>query len=170
MATPADSEAADPLLGQIDATLTLAIEQSRLASSRATNPDLRQFAAGQVERYTALRDELRGLTHELGGAPQRVSALAPSPTQPLETLQLAHGAQFDRVYVRQALDVHRHLLGALDVALRRAGDDELRRALRELRGTVPGQTGTAGERGAFGVVVAAGVPDTAATTPLMRLR
>jgi predicted outer membrane protein len=131
------------LLAQIDATLTRAIEQSRLASARASDADLRRFATLQVARYTGLRTELRATTHDEPAPSPLVATLAPPHAQGLAALRAARGAQFDRAYVRQALEVHRRLLGELDRALQRTRDDDLRRALRELRDSVPGRAAAA---------------------------
>ncbi|HEU4629079.1 MAG TPA: DUF4142 domain-containing protein [Gemmatimonadaceae bacterium] len=141
-AAPVREVPPDTLFDRIDATLTLAIAQGRLAAARATDPELRRFAADQVARYTALRTGLRATAYELGvGRPMATVAL--SRDLPLDTLRTARGAQFDGVYVRQALAVHRRLLGELDAALARVRDVQLRRALHELQATMtdPARTG-----------------------------
>lgn len=130
--------APDSLFGRIDATLTLAIEQSRLAALQATNPDLRAFAADRVAHYVALRADLRATAYDLDLQPANVVTLALPGDRRLDALHVARGAQFDRAYVRQALEVHQRLLGDLDAALRRVRDDDLRRALRAMRSTMPG--------------------------------
>lgn len=155
----ADGGTRDALLGRIDATLTLAIEQSRLAATQASDPDLRRFAAAQVARYTGIRTELRAMAHDEPETAPLVATLAPQQSRRLEELRTTRGAQFDRAYVHQALAVHRHLLGELDLALQRARDDDVRQALRELREGVPGRAtapGAAGPRAGLRAAVAVG--------------
>ena len=133
---PALAEPSVPveLFTRMDVTLALAIEQAQLAGRRASDVALRAFAVQQAGLYTELRAEMRRVAGDFGHAPAAVTVVAAQ--ERLGALRVARGARFDQAYVRQALAVHRELLGDLDAALRLVDDAETRRALEELRGGV----------------------------------
>ena len=124
---------------RMDATLGLAIEQAQLAARRASDVALRAFAVQQAGLYAELRAEMRRVAGGFGHAPAAATAVAAQ--ERLGEMRVARGTRFDHAYVRQALAVHRELLGDLDAALRLVDDAETRRALEELRGGVEREAG-----------------------------
>ena len=138
---PALADPAIPveLFARMDATLALAIEQSQLAARRASDVALRAFAVQQAGLYAELRTEMRRVAGGFGHAPA-APAVVPAHER-LGALRVARGARFDQAYVRQALAVHRELLGDLDAALRLVDDAETRRALETLRGEAEADAG-----------------------------
>lgn len=82
----------------------VALETSRLAQSRAENPQVRRFADFEVEEQTTVSEILNEM--------MRMPPPPPSPAdrRMMQQLQSLRGREFDRMYLTGQLDGHRRLL------------------------------------------------------------
>ena len=84
-----------------------------LAATKATNPEVKQFAKLMMSEHHALRAAGQALAKQLGvepKAPER-DPLAPYVANEMKTLQSTpKGAEFDRVYIDNEVSVHQAVL------------------------------------------------------------
>ena len=97
----------------------LAKQSSELASQKATNPKVKQFATFEIAEQTAIAQVL-------------TSPQSPAPVQlddkhaaALKSLQGASSADFDKAYLRGQIEGHSELLGIQDAFLQGKGQDTL---------------------------------------------
>jgi putative membrane protein len=116
------------------------IEQAELASSRAHDGRVRQFAAMMVKDHTAADSKTHTVagrlatTFEPSAEGRRLDASARSET---ETLRIQTGADFDRAYIAAQIEEHQAVLAAIDDDLMpHAQSRELKDLLTEIRGKV----------------------------------
>lgn len=116
------------------------IEEGRLATTRATSPDVRAFAERMVTEHTRVEAEMTATLQRSGITPrenERSRALREGTQTNLRVLGQRSGADFDREYMRVQVQEHRWLLSALDDSfIPGAQDERLRRQLQEIRGHV----------------------------------
>ncbi len=98
---------------------TVALETSRIAQDKASNEDLKRFAAFEVQEQTTLAEVLRSMmdpsataaTGQSGAAMQGDMQMDASGRDMLQTLQSQQaGAAFDKAYLDGQLQGHRNLL------------------------------------------------------------
>lgn len=82
----------------------VALETSRLAQSRAENPQVRRFADFEVEEQTTVAEILNEMMRMPPPPP------TPADRRMVQQLQALRGREFDRMYLTGQLDGHRRLL------------------------------------------------------------
>lgn len=90
---------------------SVALQTSRLAQSRAQNPQIRRFADFEVEEQTTVSEILNEMMRMPPPPP------APADRRMMEDLQRQQGAGFERMYLMGQLDGHRRLLAIQDTYL-----------------------------------------------------
>jgi putative membrane protein len=101
------------------------IQSSQLASSRAQNPAIREFAQMLIEHHTMTTQQLTAAATAAGTPP--TPDLMPMQEQMIAELQNARG-NFDQVYMRQQVQAHEMAL-ALHSNYARNGDTPALRAV-----------------------------------------
>jgi putative membrane protein len=126
--------------GVTSAVNTGEIQQGRLAASRATTNEAREFGAMMVTMHTAAQERQAALLSRLGLTPresalsQQLTATAQSTLAELETKS---GRDFDVAYLDAQIAQHRTTLQVIDtVLLPSVAADELRRELETARAEV----------------------------------
>ncbi len=115
------------------------IEQSRLASARASDARVREYAEMLLERRARARLEQAQLPF-LPSASADSRRLERNSTDALTRLQREQGADFDRAYLRLQIDEQREFLHTLRDRLQPAAQQkQLRRYLEDLAPQVESQ-------------------------------
>jgi len=86
------------------------VELGKLAQSRASNPQVKQFGQRMVEDHTKANDQLKAALRREGIAAP--TAMDPEARESYDRLSKLSGAEFDRAYVEDMVKDHRK-----DVAL-----------------------------------------------------
>ena len=110
------------------------IELGRLASQKAQNPEVKQFAQMMVDGHTKALDELKQLAQRSAGA-QLPTALDEKHQELQQRLSGLSGEEFDREYMEAMVDAHEAVEDMLED---RVGDDAI------ASGTTAGTSGTSG--------------------------
>ncbi|HZZ85033.1 MAG TPA: DUF4142 domain-containing protein [Anaeromyxobacteraceae bacterium] len=96
-------------LGKLHAANQLEIEAARLASSKATDPQVKQFAQHMIEEHTAMDQQGTALAKErnidLGSRPSSSWEDAKQRAA-VERLRSSSGADFDRAYAELMVSDH----------------------------------------------------------------
>ncbi len=143
-AAPAETTAAvpagptDPQIAHIAVTAnTIDIEAGRIAESKATRPEVQDFARTMITDHTAVNEQATALAQRLGVTPEdndvsrSLQADAAAAATQLEGLS---GAAFDSAYVEREVAYHQAVLDALDQTLiPSATNAELRALLEQMR-------------------------------------
>jgi putative membrane protein len=104
------------------------IELARLVPDRTVTPVVRTFAQRVIEDHTALDREIEQLARERSIAlPTEINPEAYTSRTELKPLS---GREFDRVYMRRALQEHRATVGRFDEQTRNARDSGVREFAR----------------------------------------
>jgi putative membrane protein len=116
------------------------IEESQLATTRADNTTVREYAAEMIREHTAATAQARMLfdSLDLVPDPNDTSRMLVMESEDAMRIMLAEtGADFDRTYMSRQRDAHRSLLSLLDMSLiESVVSVELRMMLEQLRPTV----------------------------------
>lgn len=128
----------DPQVAHVAVTAnTIDIEMGRMAESRASAAEVRQFATTMITDHTAVNEQAAALAGRLGVTPEdnevseALQADATAARGRLETLQ---GGAFDRAYIDREVAFHQAVLDALDGTLIPAATNaELRGLLEDVR-------------------------------------
>jgi putative membrane protein len=92
-----------------------AVELSRIAIEKATNPDIRAFAQRMIEDHGAAAQTLKSI---LSGQPiQWPAQLDDKHSETADELAKKHGADFDRHYVEAIVENHQNLAAKLESRL-----------------------------------------------------
>jgi putative membrane protein len=101
------------------------IEVSRVALTRASNPQVRNYAQTLINHHTMSSNELIPILRAKGVQPP--AALPPDKQAKLAQLSRLQGAEFDREYVRvSGVQDHQAAIALFDQASRTAADPDLR--------------------------------------------
>lgn len=126
--------------GVTSAVNTGEIQQGRLAASRATTNEAREFGAMMVTMHTAAQERQAALLSRLGLTPResRLSEqLTASAQSTLAELETKTGRDFDIAYLDAQIVQHRTTLETIDRVLLPSGKaEELRQELQTARGEV----------------------------------
>jgi putative membrane protein len=100
------------------------VELGKLASERAENPDVKQFAQRMVDDHTKANDELKQVAEKKG-------VTLPSDTDAKHRAEMDHlaklsGAEFDRAYMHHMVGDHDHDVAAFQQESRKAKDPDLK--------------------------------------------
>jgi len=100
------------------------VELGRLASTKATNPEVKKFGQMMVTDHSKANDELKALATKKGWT---------LPTEPdsshkstLDTLKSKNGADFDKEYVEEMVDDHETDVKAFEDKAKNATDPDLK--------------------------------------------
>jgi putative membrane protein len=134
-ATPAvtDPQIADIVVAanQVD------IEAGQLATSKATNPQVKEFANRMITDHTGVNKAAGDLVGRLGVTPEEnptSQQLRQGGQQTRTTLQGMSGAAFDSAYIANEVTYHQAVLDALDNTLiPNAQNAELKALLQQTR-------------------------------------
>jgi putative membrane protein len=101
------------------------IEVSRVAMTRASNPQVRGYAQMLVDHHTTSSKELTAVLRAKGVAPP--AALPPDKQAKIAQLSRLQGAEFDREYIRvSGVQDHQTAIALFDQASRTLADPDLR--------------------------------------------
>ena len=107
-----------------------------LASQKATNPRVKQFALLMMADHHQLRKRGMDLARKLGVTfqPPPDDPITPMAHEELDALgAAAKGLDFDRTYIQHEIAVHQRVLGLSDEAHQAAGNGELRALIEQTR-------------------------------------
>lgn len=111
----------DPVIAGIFTTAnTGEVDAGRLATSRATNQRVRQFAQRMVTEHGAANDRTMDVLNDIGmstASSEPMRDLSESARTTVERLRGYEGAAFDRAYMESQVAMHRHVLQTLDNSL-----------------------------------------------------
>jgi putative membrane protein len=97
------------------------IDAGKLAESKGTNPEVKQFGALMVKDHSAVNKQAKDLAQKLGVKPEDNAtsrSLAKGGRDNLAHLkELKKGAEFDKAYVDHEVAYHQAVLDALDKTL-----------------------------------------------------
>lgn len=144
-AAPAEGPAAAPAGAvtdpQIAAIVVAAnnadIEAGRLAASKGTNPQVKEFANRMITDHSAVNKSATELVTRLGVTPEEnptSQQLTQGGEQHRSRLQGLSGAEFDRAYADHEVTYHQQVLDAIDNTLiPNAQNAELKTLLQQTR-------------------------------------
>jgi putative membrane protein len=96
------------------------IDAGKLASTRASSPEVRKFAELMVTDHTGVNKAATDLATKLKVTPQdnaTSQSLKAGGEKNLDTLKTLNGAAFDKAYVDHEVAYHQQVLDALDKTL-----------------------------------------------------
>jgi putative membrane protein len=107
-----------------------------LASTKATNPQVKQFARLMMAEHHALRKEGQALAKKLNITPEPPAndPVTPLATKEMEALKSAQkGAEFDRTYMEQEITAHQAVLDLAEQSHEAADNAELKALIEKAR-------------------------------------
>lgn len=111
-AAPAGSLSDAQIATITDKVNTAEIEQARIAQSKSSDEQVRQFAQMMIEHHGQAKAQQAGLG--LGTADSPLSQELDREAQStLDTLQAKSGAEFDRAYLQAQVDAHQKALDTI---------------------------------------------------------
>jgi putative membrane protein len=113
---PSDAEIAAIVVtaNQVD------IDAGKLASSKATNPEIKKFGAQMVTDHTGVNKSATALVTKLKVTPQENAtskSLKDGGEKNIATLKGLSGAAFDKAYIDHEVEYHQAVLDAVDKTL-----------------------------------------------------
>jgi putative membrane protein len=93
------------------------VEYSQVAVERATDSRVREYARMMVREHGMMRDSVTGLAQRLGVtavAPEKVNDLRENLRKDLEDLRAKNGADFDKEFMAEQVDMHQETLDLLE--------------------------------------------------------
>ncbi len=139
-ATPAGTVTDPQIADIVVAANEVDIQAGELARTKATNPQVKEFAQRMITDHTGVNQQASQLVQRLGVTPE------PNPTsqqlrqggeQNRSRLQGLSGAEFDRAYIGHEVDYHQQVLDAIDNTLiPNAQNPELKALLQQTRPAV----------------------------------
>jgi putative membrane protein len=125
------------LVGFVNAYNDDEIEIGRMAQTKATDPQVRDFARRIVSEHRALKTEVTSAAQRLSLTPTMPTADENLPedhqTGMRELNALAKGREFDRAFVKHEIKMHKKVLDEVEDALRRNRNQEIRPVLEKAR-------------------------------------
>jgi putative membrane protein len=116
------------------------IEQANVASSRARNDRVKQFAQHMIEQHTASKEKGAALVHSAQITPETSSISSRLQTdgmQMVQSLKAADATSFDTTYIAGQIQEHQQVLNLLTTQLiPSATSDDLKQALQSTRAMV----------------------------------
>jgi putative membrane protein len=124
MLATAGASAAGPSDAEIAAIVVTAnqvdIDAGKLAKSKSTNPNVRNFAQRMVTDHSGVNQSATDLVNKLDVTPQKnptSQSLKAGGEQNIAKLKSLKGAAFDKAYVDHEVKYHQQVLNALDKTL-----------------------------------------------------
>ncbi|HEX7091591.1 MAG TPA: DUF4142 domain-containing protein [Longimicrobiales bacterium] len=114
------------------------IGEAQLALTRSTNPAVRQFAQRMINDHSDANQRLMQVAARTGMQPdETTNQIQTSAQRARQSLQVRTGADFDRAYITNQVNMHRWLLETIDEALLPAARDRrLENLIASLRPTI----------------------------------
>lgn len=128
----------DPEIAHIVVTAnTIDVDAGKLAQSKATSKDVKDFAKQMVTDHNAVNKQASDLAKKLGVTPKDndvSKSLTKDAKANLSHLQGLKGAEFDKAYVAHEIEYHQAVLDALDKTLiPNAKNEELKALMTKVR-------------------------------------
>lgn len=119
--TSAGAAPTDPQIAMIAVTAdSVDIDAGKLASKKATNPKVKEFADLMVKDHTSVNAQATALAKKLNVTPEESAtskSLKSGGDAAMAKLKGLSGAAFDKAYVDNEVTYHEQVLGALDKVL-----------------------------------------------------
>jgi putative membrane protein len=113
------------------------IDAGKLATSKATNPEVKKFAQTMITDHTGVNKQATALVTKLGVKPESndtSKSLADGGKANLDNLKTLKGKEFDKAYVDHEVAYHQAVLDAVDKTLiPGAKNEELKALLVKVR-------------------------------------
>ena len=93
------------------------VEYSKVAVTKATNPEVKQFARDMVRDHEAMVKSINGLASKLAvtpAPPEKSQALKDEVAKDINDLNAKTGKEFDAEYINEQIDMHQEMLDLLD--------------------------------------------------------
>ena len=134
----AAQDLSDPEVAHVAVTAnSIDIDLGKLAQSRTSNQDVKQFATTMVTDHTAVNQQAAALATKLGVTPKdnAVSqSLQKGATEARATIEPLEGKAFDKAYIDREVGYHQAVLDALDkVLIPTTESAELKKLLVDVR-------------------------------------
>jgi putative membrane protein len=100
------------------------VERAKVAQSKASSPQVKDFASHMVSDHQKANDELTRIANSKGVAPS--TSLSSKDQRELSKLQSRSGADFDREYVKSQVSAHKDAVSLFDSESRRGTDADLK--------------------------------------------
>ncbi len=121
-ASAADSAAMKPTDAQISSVVMTAsqaeVTDAKLAQSKATNKEVKDFAAQMIKDHGKNEKDAQALTKKIGVTPDmnfaQTQELKKSTATKAETMKSLKGAEFDKAYIENQVAMHQSLLNDLN--------------------------------------------------------
>jgi putative membrane protein len=128
----------DPEVAHVAVTAnSIDIELAKLAQSRTSNRDVRQFATTMITDHSAVNAQATALATKLGVTPQdnAVSqSLLKGATEARGAIEPLKGGAFDKAYIDREVAYHQAVLEALDgLLIPTSSNAELKQLLVDVR-------------------------------------
>jgi putative membrane protein len=100
------------------------VEMAKVAQSKATSPQVKDFAFHMVNDHQKANDELTRIANSKGITPS--TSLSSKDQRELSKLQSLSGADFDHEYVKSQVSAHKDAVSLFDSESRRGTDTDLK--------------------------------------------
>ncbi len=128
------------IISIVNAANTGEIEAAKLAQTKSTNDQVKEFAAQMIKDHSAMNDQVAELTKKLSITPEDSATSTQLKTASAQTaakLQDLSGATFDKAYVDSQVADHKMVLGMFDkMLIPNAKHPELKTTLTSARPTI----------------------------------
>ena len=115
------------------------VEYSQVGVERATNAQVKEFARMMVRDHGQMRDSIDALAQRLGvtpAAPERATEMGTEARQDLEDLRGKSGADFDKEFMEEQVDMHEDMLNLLEDLDDDSNTPDILRAIEGAKATV----------------------------------
>jgi len=131
----------DPEVAHVAVTAdNIDIDLAKLAKSRTSNKDVKQFATTMITDHSAVNAKATALATKLGVTPKdnAVSqSLQKGATEARATIEPLKGKAFDKAYIDREVGYHQAVLDALDkLLIPSSSNAELKQLLVDVRPTI----------------------------------
>jgi len=116
----------EDFLKEVAQASQIEVESSRLAMTKAQNPEVKAFAEKLVKEHTAASEELQGLVTRRGAAWKDDDPMFKARKQKHESLQKRTGAEFDKEYLEDMISDHESTIALFAKYALNASDTELK--------------------------------------------
>ena len=138
LAQSAPPDLSDPEVAHVAVTAnSIDIDLAKLARSRTTNHDVKQFATTMITDHSAVNAQATALATKLGVTPtdnQVSQSLLKGAAEARATIEPLKGKVFDQAYIDREVAYHQAVLDALDgLLIPTTSNAELKKLLQDVR-------------------------------------
>jgi putative membrane protein len=137
------------LVGLIDVANDAEIEMGTLAQTKATDPQVREFARRIIADHRALKTRASGMAENLNltaELPDEAEDLREDHQEAMRDLEKeAKGADFDKAFIAHEVRMHRRVLDEVEDALARNESSQLKPLLEQAKAGLQAHLNTAEE-------------------------